>query len=444
MIILGLNNYKQLNITTANYNYTEEDKFEYIKFIVTDKVGEYNSDLLAYELNLYDLSDNTKDISECLIDTVEIRPGDMFALGKKYTVYSKIGFTVNMHTDTNALGKTNLVPLKIYDNLEPLEKTSNNNSSSIDTSNFATKTDILKINQRFDELEISIPEISVEQTETGGIIFVDEEQINLSNGKNGINGADGKSAYEIAVENGFEGTETEWLDSLRGQDGQNGQDGFSPTVSVSEIENGHQVNITDVNGLKQFEVLNGQNGADGQNGSDYVLTEEDKQEIAELVEVSGSYAENWELINSAIVGEDVSYFLINKDSEGNSFDLKELILKIKLTYSPAYESKSNAVRLNGFGSQTFWVEISNLPEKEGYIKYVYIYLRVVNGEIVPVTLMSSNNNMPASWGYHVASSKDGLSFSTKNVNIPINKILLQSSLALIATGTEIEIYGVRK
>lgn len=32
----------------------------------------------------------------------------------------------------------------------------------------------------------------------------------------GGSGADGKSAYEIAVENGFEGTETEWLESLHG------------------------------------------------------------------------------------------------------------------------------------------------------------------------------------------------------------------------------------
>src|SRR5690606_9814886 len=29
-----------------------------------------------------------------------------------------------------------------------------------------------------------------------------------------LHGEDGKSAYEIAVENGFEGTEQEWLDSL--------------------------------------------------------------------------------------------------------------------------------------------------------------------------------------------------------------------------------------
>lgn len=32
-------------------------------------------------------------------------------------------------------------------------------------------------------------------------------------------GEDGKSAYEIAVRNGFEGTEQEWLESLKGSDG---------------------------------------------------------------------------------------------------------------------------------------------------------------------------------------------------------------------------------
>lgn len=34
-------------------------------------------------------------------------------------------------------------------------------------------------------------------------------------GTDGKDGEDGKNAYEIAVENGFEGTETEWLDSLK-------------------------------------------------------------------------------------------------------------------------------------------------------------------------------------------------------------------------------------
>lgn len=38
----------------------------------------------------------------------------------------------------------------------------------------------------------------------------------------GVPGADGKSAYDIAVDNGFAGSEAEWLTSLRGADGVDG------------------------------------------------------------------------------------------------------------------------------------------------------------------------------------------------------------------------------
>jgi hypothetical protein len=43
-----------------------------------------------------------------------------------------------------------------------------------------------------------------------------------SGGGNGEPGKDGKSAYEIAVENGFVGTEEEWLESLKGEKGDPG------------------------------------------------------------------------------------------------------------------------------------------------------------------------------------------------------------------------------
>lgn len=41
----------------------------------------------------------------------------------------------------------------------------------------------------------------------------------------GGGGGEGKSAYDIAVENGFEGTEQEWLDSLKGEKGDTGAKG---------------------------------------------------------------------------------------------------------------------------------------------------------------------------------------------------------------------------
>ena len=73
------------------------------------------------------------------------------------------------------------------------------------------------------------PIITEEETELGYNLTITDVEgsntITLRNGTNGINGTngqDGKSAYDIAVEQGFQGTETEWLESLKGQDGQDG------------------------------------------------------------------------------------------------------------------------------------------------------------------------------------------------------------------------------
>lgn len=41
----------------------------------------------------------------------------------------------------------------------------------------------------------------------------------------GAKGEDGKSAYQIALDEGFEGSETDWLASLKGKDGKDGING---------------------------------------------------------------------------------------------------------------------------------------------------------------------------------------------------------------------------
>ena len=63
-------------------------------------------------------------------------------------------------------------------------------------------------------------------------------QEKLNNGELGGgsgSGVAGKSAYEIAVDNGFVGTETEWLESLKGADG---ADGVTPHID-SVTKNWH-------------------------------------------------------------------------------------------------------------------------------------------------------------------------------------------------------------
>ena len=49
-------------------------------------------------------------------------------------------------------------------------------------------------------------------------------------GRDGLDGTNGKSAFEIAGENGFVGSETEWLESLKGKDGADGRDGADGAV----------------------------------------------------------------------------------------------------------------------------------------------------------------------------------------------------------------------
>lgn len=84
-------------------------------------------------------------------------------------------------------------------------------------------------------------------------------------------GLDGASAYQIAVEHGFEGTEEEWLESLRGEPGkdgapgQPGKDGYSP-----------------VKGIDYFDGKDGKDGYTPIKGVDY-FTEKDKEEMVTMV-----------------------------------------------------------------------------------------------------------------------------------------------------------------
>ena len=74
-------------------------------------------------------------------------------------------------------------------------------------------------------------------------------------GRDGINGTDGKSAYIIAVEHGFSGTENEWLQSLKGADG---RDGITPDMSdyatkadIAEL----QKQIENISGIHYISVF---------------------------------------------------------------------------------------------------------------------------------------------------------------------------------------------
>ena len=95
-------------------------------------------------------------------------------------------------------------------------------------------------------------------------------------------GDNGKSAYEIAVENGFTGTEEEWLETLKGQNGEAGKSAYEIAV-----ENGFT-------GTEEqwLAALSGQNGATGKSAYEIAVengfTGTEEQWLAALVGQNGA------------------------------------------------------------------------------------------------------------------------------------------------------------
>ena len=85
----------------------------------------------------------------------------------------------------------------------------------------------------------------------------------------------------------------EWAKKIDDDISKEISDGISPTVSITETDNGHTVSITDVNGTKSFDVTNGQNGTNGTNGTNGVsptvtVTKEGKVATITCTDVNGT------------------------------------------------------------------------------------------------------------------------------------------------------------
>lgn len=100
--------------------------------------------------------------------------------------------------------------------------------------------DDMTIEVEFDELpQISVGNVKIHLQETAEGVLITAED------------AEGKE--QALVRNGTPGAP--------------GEDGFSPVVAVSNISGGKRVSITDKNGTKTFDLLNGAPGAPGEPGA---------------------------------------------------------------------------------------------------------------------------------------------------------------------------------
>ena len=98
------------------------------------------------------------------------------------------------------------------------------------------------------------------------------------NGDPGDVGPDGKSAYEIAVDQGFQGTDTEWIESLNGEDGEDGDSAYDIYAGT----------VTDPNDLlSEPEWIASLKGSKGDDGSDFDTDKYyTKSQVDQIIEVT--------------------------------------------------------------------------------------------------------------------------------------------------------------
>lgn len=85
-------------------------------------------------------------------------------------------------------------------------------------------------------------------------------------------GEDGASAYELAVSSGYEGSMEEWLESLKGEKGNNG---LAATIEIGEVvtaDAGEEASVenvgTETAAVLNFTIPRGERGLPGSGGGD--------------------------------------------------------------------------------------------------------------------------------------------------------------------------------
>ena len=156
-------------------------------------------------------------------------------------------------------------------------------------------------------------------------------------------GKDGKSAYEIAVEHGFVGTEAEWLESLKGVDGKDGVNG----------KNG----CDGRNGVDGLPGKDGKNGTDGLPGRDGIDGTDGKSAYIIAVEHGFSGTENeWlQSLKGADGRDGITPDMSNYATKADIAELQEQIRQISgISYIFVFESGSDALQKYGDSIYTYY------------------------------------------------------------------------------------------
>lgn len=297
--------------------------------------------------------------------------------------------------------------------------------------------------------------------ENAGKALVVDEEGNVVPSEGGA-GADGKSAYEIAVENGFEGDETAWLASLKGADGApgaNGADGITPTIG----SNGNwYLGTADTGEPSRGEQgPAGKDGAPGKDGAGVDITgaavgqipritavdAEGKPTAWEAVDMAGG-GDEWEYIGTVTTNEDVMRMFLTVDKDNNPYSLKKFRMVGKL-YGNSASADGWIRAFNGVPRQLTDSILYGFEAAEGQYRSFDLIGEIVAG-IPRITLFLRSINISSVKDLLAIPKEGDIRLYSYAPYTTAKRLQAYTSLGLsgyqtgaLGAGTTFDIYGVR-
>ena len=158
--------------------------------------------------------------------------------------------------------------IKLAPLLRPYLSQTSPTISSIEWANILNKPELVtetELNSRLSQLSSSGTVTSLDWTQvTNKPDLATKQDLRNISLTPGPAGHDGKSAYEIAVDNGFTGSQAEWLQSLHGRDGTSSTSGDASlsTQAIAELIKQHlRVQIDSLTGNLIVKVDDQSNGS---------------------------------------------------------------------------------------------------------------------------------------------------------------------------------------
>lgn len=267
-------------------------------------------------------------------------------------------------------------------------------------------------------------------------------------GPQGVQGVAGKSAYTVAVEGGFVGTEAQWLASLVGPTGATGN-GVASVVKTGTAGLVDTYTVTMTNGsTADFTVTNGVDGIDGIDVDHIAQTSgTGAAGTVDVYTVWGDVAETVNLgtfnvyngtdgtgiVNSVVAGTNVTVDNTNPTSpiiglgtnvtiQGNTFNGPEQLVRLDVDGKLPVLDGSNLIGIDG------------LPDQTGFAgKYLKTDGLVATWESASTGTGITNNEFVATAGQTVFT----VTYSVGNLEVYRNGLLLAVSDYTAIDGTSV-------